>query len=228
MVQVTYKKTVAAIEALIGPVDDSVKGRRRLRIVEAASELFCEQGYRKTSMDEVARRAAMSKVTVYGYFPAKINLLASAIGLEKKRYLARFAAMFDPKQAAEDRLRLMLLSMLTFGEHMPLASKLVRGDEMATVIAEIPAALAADSQDLRLTFMGDLIAEVAGEKPSAVREETDVFTGLAYFASALAQDHVRQGLSIQRFAEVLVELLVSGVKSKKKGHEKGQEKGKKR
>jgi AcrR family transcriptional regulator len=45
----------------------------------AARELFFERGYDSTSMDEVARRAGVSKATVYAYFESKENLLLQLI-----------------------------------------------------------------------------------------------------------------------------------------------------
>jgi AcrR family transcriptional regulator len=42
---------------------------------EAASELFLEQGYAKTTIEQIARRAGVSRNTFFNYFPAKSDLL---------------------------------------------------------------------------------------------------------------------------------------------------------
>ncbi|MGD8196121.1 TetR family transcriptional regulator [Herbiconiux sp. P18] len=42
---------------------------------EAASELFLEQGYSKTTIEQIARRAGVSRNTFFNYFPAKADLL---------------------------------------------------------------------------------------------------------------------------------------------------------
>jgi len=47
--------------------------RQRL-IADAAEELFREQGFEATSMDEIARRAEYSKTTIYKYFKSKDEL----------------------------------------------------------------------------------------------------------------------------------------------------------
>ncbi len=44
-------------------------------ILNAAVDLFLNQGIKKTTMDEVAEEASASKVTVYKYFKDKDNLL---------------------------------------------------------------------------------------------------------------------------------------------------------
>lgn len=43
----------------------------------AAAELFRARGYRATTLDDLARRLAMSKATLYGHFASKEELLAA-------------------------------------------------------------------------------------------------------------------------------------------------------
>lgn len=47
-------------------------------ILEAATALFLENGFDGTSMDEVARRAGVSKQTVYSHFAGKEQLFAAS------------------------------------------------------------------------------------------------------------------------------------------------------
>ncbi|GAA2237608.1 TetR/AcrR family transcriptional regulator [Herbiconiux moechotypicola] len=42
---------------------------------EAASELFLEQGYARTTVEQIAQRAGVSRATFFNYFPAKSDLL---------------------------------------------------------------------------------------------------------------------------------------------------------
>ena len=44
---------------------------RRALIVEAAREVFAEQGYAGASMEEIARRAGITKATLYDHFSSK-------------------------------------------------------------------------------------------------------------------------------------------------------------
>ena len=48
-------------------------------ILEAASQLFREQGYGAVSMDQIAREAGVSKATVYAHFESKDRLFAAMI-----------------------------------------------------------------------------------------------------------------------------------------------------
>ena len=53
--------------------------RKRGAIVEAATTLFLHNGYRGTSMDEIAARAAVSKQTVYKHFADKERLFSEIV-----------------------------------------------------------------------------------------------------------------------------------------------------
>jgi TetR/AcrR family transcriptional regulator, mexJK operon transcriptional repressor len=55
-------------------VDERRSARKRTAILEAATTLFLRNGYLGTSMDEIARLAAVSKQTVYKHFADKQRL----------------------------------------------------------------------------------------------------------------------------------------------------------
>src|SRR5919197_6012320 len=52
---------------------------KRRAILEAATTLFLRNGYRGTSMDEVAAAAAVSKQTVYKHFADKESLFSEIV-----------------------------------------------------------------------------------------------------------------------------------------------------
>jgi TetR/AcrR family transcriptional regulator, mexJK operon transcriptional repressor len=53
--------------------------QKRGQILTAAIDLFCNQGFPNTSMDEVAKKAGVSKQTVYSHFGSKDDLFVAAI-----------------------------------------------------------------------------------------------------------------------------------------------------
>lgn len=55
--------------------------RKRRQIIEAAGQLFTEQGYGATSMDAIAARADVSKRTVYAHFDNKETLFVAVMDL---------------------------------------------------------------------------------------------------------------------------------------------------
>lgn len=44
-------------------------------LADAAAELFLEQGYGRTTVDQIAARAGVSRATFFNYFPAKADVM---------------------------------------------------------------------------------------------------------------------------------------------------------
>ena len=67
------------------PVSKSLKNAqlKQVTIVQAAQDLFLENGYATTSMDMVAEQASVTKQTVYRYYPSKEDLFGAV--MEKVR-----------------------------------------------------------------------------------------------------------------------------------------------
>ncbi|MGB1263406.1 MAG: TetR/AcrR family transcriptional regulator [Cognaticolwellia sp.] len=57
----------------------SKSASKRKQILDAATQLFTEQGYSATSMDQIAKNAQVSKQTVYSHFGKKDDLFAASI-----------------------------------------------------------------------------------------------------------------------------------------------------
>lgn len=73
------------------------------RIVSAAWELFYEQGYDNTTVDEIVLRSKTSKGSFYHYFDGKDALLSSLSYLFDDMY-EQLSRSFDPEMTAIDRL----------------------------------------------------------------------------------------------------------------------------
>ena len=61
------------------PDDVGGSAKKRQAIIKAATEVFLQNGYLGTNMDEVADRAGVSKQTVYNHFSDKENLFIEIV-----------------------------------------------------------------------------------------------------------------------------------------------------
>ena len=61
------------------PMMDSRSARKHEAILEAATSVFLDKGYAGTSMDDIAKLAAVSKQTVYKHFSDKEKLFADIV-----------------------------------------------------------------------------------------------------------------------------------------------------
>lgn len=62
------------------PLKDEVFELKRQRILDVASALFFELGYKGTSMDAIAERMLVTKPFVYYHFDTKADILAAVCG----------------------------------------------------------------------------------------------------------------------------------------------------
>ena len=62
-------------------------------VLDAAEQVFVELGYTDASMDDIARRAAMSKKTLYQLFDTKESLFAAVIASRRAELAATVAGI---------------------------------------------------------------------------------------------------------------------------------------
>jgi AcrR family transcriptional regulator len=71
--------TARSVHAKRGRPRQIGESERRQLLLDAAEQAFVEQGYTAASMDDIARRAGMSKKTLYRIFDTKEALFAAVI-----------------------------------------------------------------------------------------------------------------------------------------------------
>ena len=85
---------------------------KRASILEAAKQLFLEQGYQGVSMDQIAATAGVSKLTVYSHFGDKETLFAAAIAATCEEVLPE--ELFAPAPAGTLREQLRSIGQAFF------------------------------------------------------------------------------------------------------------------
>lgn len=115
------KRTESLLErALIDAADGSGQGDRGgqdshpgvVDILDAAYDLFCRQGVQRTSMDDVARRAGLSRITVYRRVSSKEALVEQVVLREFRRYFDQFLLDISRAETLADRVAVGFVSSL--------------------------------------------------------------------------------------------------------------------
>ena len=83
-------------------------------ILDAAERLLARYGYKKTTIDDLAREAGIGKGTVYLHFPSKDEVALCTIDRIVDRLLDRLRALARSEEPVTDRLRHMLLTRVLF------------------------------------------------------------------------------------------------------------------
>ncbi len=103
------------------------------RIVQAAGELFYEQGYQSTTIDQVIERSGVSRPTVYAHFSTKEDLCVAYLGRRRHLDLEGIRAAVRSKTSA----RAQYMAVIQFVKKVMQASDF-RGCGYFNLISEFP------------------------------------------------------------------------------------------
>lgn len=217
----TKKELDRRLREIVGDEgDDSPSARKRRRILRAGHDLFLQRGYRKTSIDDVARKAEVAKGTVYLYFENKGQLLAAAITLEKAAMYGRIVPLFDGTIPERDRLRAYLVLALTAARDLPLFTRLMTGDaELFAALEDIGAEEIATRTSEGTEFLAELIEDAVPGRltDEEKRARADAIIALAFCSVTLLDERIRGKRSLDEIASTLADMVVHGVGGRRKG-----------
>lgn len=201
------------LDEFLWPEPDGRLRNKRVRILSAATEGFLQLGYRKTSVDDVARRAGVAKGTIYLYYRNKAELLFHSAALEERTYLRHFAALLDAELEPVERLAALIELRLTQMADMPLLARLSRGDgELTLALAEVDDSLLDRVNAVQTRFLTELIGAASGGvlSDSALEERARVLIDLIAAVMAGGRSASR-ALSVQAYTRLVADMLVYGI-----------------
>ncbi|WP_370948427.1 TetR/AcrR family transcriptional regulator [Amycolatopsis sp. cg5] len=95
------------------------------RILDGAYDQFCRIGIRRSTMEDVARRAGVSRITVYRRFPTKDALVEHVVRREFRRYFNEFLLEIRQARTVADRVVLGFATSLRAIRGNPLIGGLM-------------------------------------------------------------------------------------------------------
>ncbi len=178
---------------------------RERQLLELAEALFAERGYAGASMDELARRAGVTKPVVYELFGSKDGLFGACVDRSIERLAADISTAVRAEDEPEARLRAGGLAFIRFAAGNRVAwdlmsmggsfeekARAVRSSQ-AELIRELMAEMARDDVDQREL-------EVAAHAVNAAYE------GVAHWMWA------HPDVPIEQIADWIADLLIPGLR----------------
>lgn len=123
-----------ALDPAVEPPDDATSER----VLDAALALAAASGIQHLTMDEIAARAGVGRMTVYRRFGDKDRLLEALAVREGRRCLAELDAVSDPSAPISDQVAEGFATSLRLAREHPLLNRLARV-EPGTVLASLTA-----------------------------------------------------------------------------------------
>lgn len=103
----------------------------RERLLDAALETATINGLAKLSVGDVARRAELSRQTLYRYFPSRDALVSELVVSETAKLIEQVLGAALPHQDPRDALEAALLAALRATRDHPLLDRLLRTEPEA-------------------------------------------------------------------------------------------------
>lgn len=128
-------------ERAAGEGSAETKGERtRRRLLAIAIERFGAQGYRTTSVSEIARAAGLTQAAVYAYFESKEQLFDAAVDADAEAAILEAANGVATTPAGQLVPMVIVLLVGGLGNH-PLAERVLAGKEPDTLprLVDLPA-----------------------------------------------------------------------------------------
>jgi AcrR family transcriptional regulator len=126
----TARVLALAFDPAVETADDAMAHR----ILDAALELAAASGLRHLTMDDVAKRAGVGRMTVYRRFGAKATLLDALAVREARRCIATIARALDPSAPLDERLTELFVATLKVIREHPLLERLARVEPEALLL----------------------------------------------------------------------------------------------
>ncbi|KZS57138.1 hypothetical protein A4G28_17230 [Mycobacterium ostraviense] len=148
----------------------------RERLVAAAEEQFRRFGYRRTTVDDITRRAGTGKGSLYLHFDSKESVYLAVIEASVERFVTRATAALHAEGSVPRRLAALVQVTAEHYGHDELLRASLLGD--SNLVDGRPAALAADIQRSRIrALLSEILEE--GRRDGTLRADIDPDTTAA-------------------------------------------------
>jgi len=124
---------------------------RRTQLIEIARGVFAKRGYEKSSMEEIAARAKVSKPIVYEHFGGKEGLYAVVVDREMDYVVTRIASAITTGTPRE-RVERAALAFLSYVRDQP--------DGFVVLSRDAPVTLARGGMSSLLNDVAERVADV--------------------------------------------------------------------
>ena len=97
-------------------MEDKIKNKKYNDLLKTARELFWKHGFRRVSVEEICKKAGVSKMTFYRFFPNKLELAKTVFDDVVDEGVKQFRSIMADESPASDKIK-KLIRMKLDGTH---------------------------------------------------------------------------------------------------------------
>lgn len=189
-----------------GRVPRDVRLRQVLGLAEA---LFVERGYQGTSMDELARRAGVSKPVIYALVGSKEELFRACIGRAADELAAEVASAVAGQEDWAERLRAGGLAFFRFvAAREGVFDALLSGDA-AAFVTEVAVIRRRQTELVAALLTDAVVATATSVEPLRIEASAHILNGAFEALAGWWKEH--PDLTPEVLTDWLVELVQPGL-----------------
>ena len=159
-----------------GNIDQSAD-RTSQRILDAALQEAASVGLQRITVEDVVRRAGISRMTVYRRYPRRDDLVEALVRRETQRFLAAVADAIDTVEDPHDGVAVAFIAAVTFAREHPM----LRRAGHTSSFGQAPIADSVELLKMGSAFIANYIhGEAPGTPSQQVRWVADVFARLFF------------------------------------------------
>ncbi|HEX3258094.1 MAG TPA: TetR/AcrR family transcriptional regulator [Pseudonocardia sp.] len=113
------------------------RSARRAQLLDAARDVFADQGYHAAAMDDIAERAGVSKPVLYQHFPGKLELYQALLTTYADELVGQVEAALTGSGENEERVQAAVAAYFDFVAGDGKAYRLIFGSDLRGDAAEV-------------------------------------------------------------------------------------------
>jgi len=171
------------------------KGERtRQRLLEIAVQRFAADGFRRTSVSDIAREAGLTPAAAYAYFAGKEGLFQAAVDTDAGALIEAARSAAAEGASAREQLFLFVGELRERVDDHPLARRVLSGlePEVAARLLTIPSLVS-----LTAALADELTEAQAASDIRADVDPAEVAVGLETIVLALLMAELQTGLTVE-------------------------------
>lgn len=183
---------MAAVASQPEPAPGPGKGERtRVRLLDNAVRRFADDGFRRTSVSDIARDAGVSPAAAYAYFAGKEALFEAAVDADAGALIDEVRSRLPAGASMRERFAMVVAGLIERVDAHPLARRVLAGREPDVV-----------GRLLDLPSLESLVAEnaeqlAAAQRAGEVRGDVDprlLAQGMETIVLALLMGYLQAGV----------------------------------
>ncbi|HUO15890.1 MAG TPA: helix-turn-helix domain-containing protein [Verrucomicrobiae bacterium] len=137
---------------------------RRVRLIQAAIEVFSQRGYEGASVEEIAEAASVTKPVLYDHFSSKENLFVAAIEQIRDGLLYRGNTAVEKEKTPSKKLKAAILVFFDLAEEDPCAARVL------LISSKAPAPIADTCRRIQAAATSGLAQIMRSHSPSSAAD----------------------------------------------------------